>query len=492
MSMLPEGIIPIETGKDGRVLDFVCESGAFLITDYHHLDEKIIAEDNVVVKTAGKQERLEITSIEKLKLALEEFVTASIEILQHHTPYVSSNPYTKPDFSTIKKKLLIEQLVFDILFDKYMEESPLMTRNEYSDYMSKKIYSDKIQRMACARAINENIRRGMESDYNMMKYSSLRNQLKLLGVNPIKYDEYYNPELRGNSKKKKPKYTWDYFFYNFGRNPKEAVSDDKSEIQTKYGRSLITSRQYRRKLTRDGRNYPFEEIFQDLKVYHDFVSKLLPVENESYEKYFRMSMDYYVLESYKRVDFMFRLMDVLSSDEIVAIDRKHFIVERFVPLVLAPLIQNGKLRFASKKKYYKPLFIVEETLLTEILAKRELLNGAFPQETQEVNSHCAKYYESQLKKYQYVRAKAYELFKYHCTFSSDNYIEIKDFLRRCYDMRAYHQSNTFWSLIQDTNWKDMDEKTRNQVKKRIQYFLSLNDAFFWESDDRNYTKPKNE
>lgn len=468
MSMLPEGIIPITTGTDGRILDFVCESGVFIITDYHHLDEKIIAENSIVVKTAGKQNRIQVTSIEKLKSALEEFVEASIKILQRHTPFDPSNPYTRPDFSELKESLLVEQLVFDILFDKYLIESERMTRNGYSEYLSRKLYTDAIQRMACARAINENIRRGMESHSKLMKYSSLRDQLTFLGVDPSKYDKCNNP-------KKKPKYVWDYFYYNFGRNLKEPVPDDESDFQTKYGRSLITSRQYRRQLTRDSRNYPFEEIFQDLNVYHDFVTKLLPVENESHEKYFRMSMDYYVLESYKRVDFIFKLIGALDPGEIAAIDRDHFLVSRFVPRVLVPLIQDGELHFSRKNKYYRPLFMIEDMLLKA---------------ASEDSAPSYRYYEPLLKKYQYVRAKSYELFKYHCAFHSNDYKEIKEFLRECYDMRAYHRSNTSWNLIQGAKRKNMEEKTKNQVKEQIQYFLSISDAFFWKSPDRDYPNPK--
>lgn len=348
--------------------------------------------------------------------------------------------------------------------------------------MSKKLYTDAIQKMTCMRAINENIRRGMGAHSNLMKYSPLRGQVKLLGVDPNKYDEYYNPKLRDNLAKKKPQYIWDYFFYNFGRNLKETVSDDESEFQIKYGRALITSRQYRRQLTRDNRNYPFEEIFQDLKAYNGFVNKLLPVENESYEKYFRMSMDYCVLESYKRVDFIFKLTDALSRDEMAAINQKHFLVNRFVPNVLVPFIKDDELHFAVKHKYYRPLFLIEDEILEEVAEINEL----------RLNASNYKYYETIKRKYQYVRAKAYELFKYHYTFSSDNYIEIKDFLRQSYDMRAYHQSNTFWNLIQNVEWKDMDEKTKNQVKERIRHFLAINDAFFWKSSDREFTIPKNE
>ena len=55
--------------------------------------------------------------------------------------------------------------------------------------MSKKLYTDAIQKMTCMRAINENIRRGMGAHSNLMKYSPLRGQVKLLGVDPNKYDE---------------------------------------------------------------------------------------------------------------------------------------------------------------------------------------------------------------------------------------------------------------------------------------------------------------
>lgn len=129
MSILPEGIIPIETGKDGRVLDFVWTTNQALITDYHRLDEKIIAENDSAVRTAGKQNRIEIASIKELKSVLEQFVTASKEILECHTLPNPLNPFTLFDFSDLTESLLVEQIVFDILFDKYLTESERMTRN---------------------------------------------------------------------------------------------------------------------------------------------------------------------------------------------------------------------------------------------------------------------------------------------------------------------------------------------------------------------------
>lgn len=306
--------------------------------------------------------------------------------------------------------------------------------------------------------------------HDRIAYSKLREQIKLLGVDPDKYAKYYNPHMKENPHNMKPKFIWDMLYYN-------SCLD-------------LTSRQYRRQLTRDNRNYSYETIFADLKSYNDFATKLLSFEFESPKNYFRMTMEYYVLESYKRVDFIFKLIEALEPYEIAAIDRKHFLVRRFVPLVLVPFIQDDELLFPHDYKYYRPLFIIEDALLKEWLIKKVQLGEDFPLEIQMVHNSCEKYCQSELKKHHYVRAKAYELFKYHYTFCSDDYIEIKKFLCEYYNMRTYHQSTTFWNLIQNNNWKRMDAKVQQQLKEQVRHFLSINDAFFWKSSDRDYTIPE--
>lgn len=297
----------------------------------------------------------------------------------------------------------------------------------------------------------------------------------MLGVNPDIYYEYFNPNMRENSNSKKPKFIWDYFYYNFGRNLKSPDSDD-SYPESKYGRGAITSRQYRRQVTRSNRNYAYEEIIEDLNNYHIFASKLLPTEYESYEKYFNMSMDYYVLESYKRIDFIFKLMAFLPQNEIMEINKEHFLVKRFHPLVLLPCEKDGKLHLNTKHKYYTPLFIMENELLKEI---------------QKDDAPDYSKYGIRLQKYQIIRAKAYELFKYHCEFISNDYAEIKNFLRESYDMRSYHQSTKIWETITGKEWKKLDDKAKQYMKEQIQQFLSINDAFFWKSPDRTPNIPKN-
>lgn len=446
MSMLPCGIIPIVKEGQRQIFDFVFETGQTLITDFHCLDRKVLAEGDVLMTLGGEQERKKITSIAALREAMSQFVSAAVEILQRHTPYDLSYPSSYPNFSNLSKDLLVEQLVFDILFDKYLSESEWMTRSGYSTHMSEFLEKDKYSYNV---AINERLRRGMGSFHDMVKNSQLREQFEQLGVNPDKFAQFYYPNMKENFGKKKPKYVWDLLYYNFVLE--------------------ISSRQYRRQLTRDSRNYPYEEIINDLKLYGMFVNMLLPVEQESPRKYFNMSMDYYALEVYKRNDFMFKLIDTLQKTGISKITHEHFLVRRFVPIVLVPYTRDNELCFDRNYQYYRPLFRIEE----EIHRKMQ----------KDINLD-QRFYDSLLLKYQYVRAKTYELFKYHAEYISNDYSDIKRFLCQSYNMRIYHNSTGIWEIVADKEWKEMGSEIQQKVKEQIRCFLAINEAFFWKASNR--------
>lgn len=95
MSMLPDGIIPIGEGGQGRVFDFICDNGSALITDYRHLDKDVWASNSIEVSLDNKKERISITSIEALKGMLNKILSATLEILSRHTSFDSGNPYTR-------------------------------------------------------------------------------------------------------------------------------------------------------------------------------------------------------------------------------------------------------------------------------------------------------------------------------------------------------------------------------------------------------------
>ena len=463
-------IIDFTFSSDGKVIDIRGKNdgtGPLLITDYCYLDrELIIDKTSRSVKLGGQQQHRKIVSIAELRTVFEQLITMVQQIVTNTDSGIKllgltiGNGYEKEinlfpepinlafdlSISNVEKNLLIEQLIFDILFDKYLQESKLMTRNSYANYMAEKLHP--YNKTDFCHAINERLKRGMATHHDRVAYSKLPKQIEMLGADPEKYVEYYNPRMRENPHNKKPKFIWDMLYYNF-------VLD-------------VTDKQYRRQLTRSSRNYPYAEIISNFQAYNQFVTKLLPEENESCEKYFRMSMDYYVLEFYKRVDFIFRLISILPQISLDKITKDHFLVKRFHPLVLVPYPQNGKLRVKTKHNYYRPLFQAENAL------HRQKVHTDNYSSTLSVK----------IQKYQIIRAKAYELFKYHYAFISDDYVEIKKFLCECYDMRSYHQSNTFWDLIQGNDWKKIDSQTQQQLKDQIRNFLSINDAYFWKSSDR--------
>ena len=506
--------ISVKTDGAGRFFDLMDVGHLRLITDYQRLDREIISGTNGGICLGGSLTRKEINSIAELRAAFEEIISAVIQILNQvnelsglnqldtldeldepnnldeiitatkipvfitdgNDGWFSPTRFTFPafDLNNSEKKLLVEQLVFDILFDKYLDESEQMTRSGYATIMAKKLYTDLNQINDCARSINENLTRGMKLHYNMMKHSSLRKQLEMLWIDPDKYGEYYNPKMRENSKRKKPKFIWDYFYYNFGRNLKSPASDNDDHPNSKRGRDTITSKQYKRQFTKESRNYPYQEIIEDLKSYNALVSKLLPTENAHYKKYFHMSMDYYVLESYKRIDFMLKLISFLSPAKINEIDKEHFLVKRFHPLVLVPYVANGELCYGAKYNYYRPLFIVEDELLKEI---------------QKDDAPDSKY-GIKLQRYHIIRAKAYELFKYHGKFNLTSYEDIEVFLQQSYNMRQYHESTEIWKTITDGEWDKMDKRTKQRITKQLQQLLLFNEAFFWKSSDRVPNIPK--
>lgn len=468
-------------------------------TDYRYLNRDIIIssdkDGNTKLELGENKHRKKITSIDELKTNLNGLLTAALQIfyvkpkfqmmpltgdivtliLENSGNAFPESPEEKDriileylekngqslfsssgtslyfDFSDLDKELLVNQLIFDILFDKYIAESEKMTKRDYSIKLNKELHGDKLDE---SEAIRKRIERAMKTNYDMMEYSQLREELELLGIDFAKYERYYTPIAKDNVENKKPEFIWDYFFYN---------------------RSMITFRQYRRQLKRDG-NYWTEDFVSDIREYNEFVEKILPVDNESPKKYFNMSMDYYYLESYKRIDYTLILINSMPNAELRKIDKESLLVKRFTFPVLVPYEKDNELHYRTGYyKYYRPLFYVEEELLNQAN-----VDGKFN----------ASFYADSLYKYCLVRAKAYELFKYHAEYVSSDYSDIKNFIRQDYNMRSYHESNEIWKEIKDTVWKEMDFKTKQKMKKTRSNFITISNALFWESPKRKINRNK--
>lgn len=344
---------------------------------------------------------------------------------------------------------LVEQVMFDILFDKYIIELKPINLHTYSDKMAETLGEKGTDRIYRTKAIEGQISRGIKKSRDEFKDPFIQNQIAMLGFSPDTYRELYTLPPRESLHKEKPKYIWDFFFYNFGQG-------------------TITSRQYRRQCNTKSRDYLCEDFFNELYEHKKLVSFLLPDENTEPNKYFSKIMDYYVLESYKRIDFMIKLLPLLSKIDKTKIDKDFFLLKRFHPKVLVPYIKHGKIQFGYKVKYYKPMFMLEDRLQKKIEQDLDFQEGT---------------YGTTLINCQIIRAKAYELFNYHYFFTSTNYDQIKKFLRESYDLESYHKSNDFWDIFQIDGWKKLDSNTQRTLRKQRQDFLLINQCLFWE-----YTK----
>jgi hypothetical protein len=428
------------TVNDGTFFDLIDKDGYCLITDYHALSRKIIlSEGNVPPRLGEEKKRLRIDSIDGLKNVLDGYISAAQQIFER---------FYSIDFSDIDKNLLTEQLIFDLLFDKYRQESVEMTQHGYSssDYLMNILEPDAVRNIF-ADKVRNCIKRGMNIYSEMIKNSpELQEELETLGINHNIYEKYFSPKANENAKKKKARYVWNYMYCN---------------------QYMITSRQYRRQLKEDG-NYTCERFVDDLKDYHSFVKKILPVENESPKKYFEKSMDYYFIESYKRIDFIFKLMNIIPKIKAENADYT-FLVKRFHPAVLVPHENNNDLYLKIKCNYYRPLFMVENELHKQIQGDDKF----------DLSSYCI-----QLTHHQFIRAKVYELCRYHLEYTSSDYKYIKNFISQHYNMLSYHQSNEIWSKLPVKPWEKLDKETQAYFRKLKKTFTLINDSLFPESPKR--------
>ena len=122
---------------------------------------------------------------------------------------------------------------------------------------------------------------------------------------------------------------------------------------------------------------------------------------------------------------------------------------------------NGNIRYDKKNKYYKPLFMIEDLLV------KELASGC-----------DSSVVGQKLFKHQVIRAKAYELMKYHVEIEELDYDEVEKFLRKSYNLYDYHKTNTIWNDIDDVAYKEKDKEQQKQITKTIKRVMDINKLLF--------------
>ena len=477
-----------------------------LINDYSKIDRKISITEDGILELGEPFIKKEISSISSLVTALREIVSHSFETIR---TLLDSAFCVRTDYL----EFLIQQLAFDILYDKYCKDSPMLTLHQYCKNHIHYEWDEKIYCAAnnekfgitpilyreCIRLILPNVPnisietqskiieeiknnpslkddcekiKGDISEYvaglidelskavnrenkrlkEAIKHETIRVDNPLQREDTIKLGA--NPDLRRDHLQKlnkqhkntfrRPKYMLDYLYYN--SNP-----------------DLITYKQYKRNFVRDS-NTGYDRFIQEFKDYDRFISFIAPNENDDDKKYFYKSMDYYNLEIYKRVDFIYKLAVKMEEKNIPYIDKYHFAVRRFHPIINRYYIEDNKAYPHKIYKYYRPMLLIENKWIEENVCEYE-----------------SPWYIWQI--YHLARAKSYEFFKYLCEFSSDDYHDISEFIRNQYNIVGYHVPSKEWNYIDEENSEKLN-------KIQIKNVIKVSDALFWKSDKHTVSKSK--
>lgn len=407
----------------------------------------------------------EVCSIPNLKQTFDKLITYVQSILNQYNMYTIDSTFedisisafgidTLPfcvDIQPENKELLIEQLIFDILRDKYFSESPKMTLHQYSLNLSRNYNIGDTEQSTenKAESIRKCVSASISRQVDDMNSPELRKEIEKLGVDPDEYFSFFSKKSTPFSQDTdrnivtKPQIVWNLHYYNGNQK-------------------LITGKQYKRSFSRHN-NYSHDTIAELFNTYDQFVNTVFMQEPKDNHDYFMKSMEFYYLEIYKRIDFMYKLAIRLEDKKSITIDRNHALVKRFTPEVIVikasdNLNTNSEIDLRTMHKYYYPMLMLEE-----IWQQKKLYDDPL--------------YLDTLQTHHLIRAKVYELFKYHYKFMSNDYDEISDFIKTHYNILHYHERNKVW--IQE------DKEHKYECDARIKKALEINEALFGYSDKRN-------
>ena len=215
---------------------------------------------------------------------------------------------------------------------------------------------------------------------------------------------------------------------------------------------MITSKQFDRSFSKNG-NYTHKALVKLFDEYDGYIDEVFMQPTINSKDYFLKSLDFYFLEIYKRIDFIYKLAVRLENSNLPVIDKKHVLVRRFHPKVCDVIEHDGLFEFVynNRTAYYGPMLLLED-------------------HWQQNESYNDPMHEDKWQKYYFIRAKVYELFQYHCQFISNDYDDISDFINKHYNILQYHEPKKIW--IQE------DKKLKADHEKRIIKALEINEALF--------------
>lgn len=352
-------------------------------------------------------------------------------------------------------KLLINQLIFDVLLYNYMQED-FKNEMKLPEYCDKYFYHNFGEKWVRATVAPYDFAGDKETEKDTAFHTIDRQVKRFIRIIEKKELEKAHAEIGFNAddiqrfatSRKRPKIIWDHFFFTSNKG-------------------LVTSRQYRRNFTLERKEDYFKRA-NDLNNYDEFVEKvMLERKNGNTPKeHFCKSMDFYILEAEHRIDFMYKLAEMLEKEDVTKGNRIPFLLNGSHVNTVYPYLQqdeNGDttLCFGQRLKIYLPITLIERSCgrkLSDLLQESDF-NPLWDDYLIEI-----------------YRAKAYELFKYHYAYCLGNYEEASGFIREHYNILSYHEENKMWK-------KTKTEKLTPSQKTRLKNIQIINNSLFSEFDD---------
>lgn len=430
--------------KDRDFLDLYSEESALHITDYQALNKKIVI-DNSSIKLIEKNPE-EISTLADLKKAAEKLINTATTIFTRYPPDNITPSYFYMNNS--ETKLLVEQLVMDILFDNYIHHSESITQHAYARHIGEILGTSTPSDID---SIRTNISNYMGMHFQRLSSDQSKYEVSLLGANSDEHAAYFNPVIKNNSSQVKTLAVWDFFYFN-----------SKVPILTK---------QYQRNFTRKNRNYSYKSIISDFIEYDTFVNRLLTNKRANYITY-ECLMKYYFLNSYKRIDFIIQLAECILNNDLEETTALLFL-KWFTPRVLQIFESetDKQICFRDKINFYRPLSKIEHLLLKKCSKDKNTIKAVY----------------RQLQKCKIIRAKAYELFQYHYKFHAiplysslktyaynPIYSEINDFILNSYNLNSFRENSIFLNKIRNLS----DGTIEKDMKKIIVEIIKCNHILF--------------
>lgn len=405
-------------------------------------------------------------------------------------------------------QILLNQLVFDVLFDYFIENSEKRNVNNAANFVAdvifQKVKDDDAETASRYKRIlntssedlwsfcdivRKSMLAGQKAEKDRSEAIHIKNNIESMGLSPAKYAERLDVNKKLTYHQRKSLLQWIGYFIN-QRKP------------------FVSSLQYRKQFKTEGNNISKKDFIDEMWKYNLFRELFNPQMQRNPKTTFESTMVYYYIETYKRIDFILYLLEKFQADESILHDidllESSYEVDKSIGFlrlrklqtetpaaflqrhVNTVMIISGLASGCTKKDIINPhpsqrrspIFlekaVLEYTLCNE-LKKRESKNIEGDLQYEDDDDFVYDYYPyyQHMESYTLLRNKTYEIFSSNFTFgpgkeeksfTNAEYLEINDFIKKNYPLSDFHNEIKTWDTIEKLEEKIISQSRIDSLK----------------------------